>query len=96
MPLTTLDLNSCGQVQDLTPLQGMPLTELRLYQCNGLQDITPLRSMRLTRLSFPARKITKGIDIIRRMETLNSIAGEMLWYPPAEFWKKYDAGEFHK
>jgi len=31
-----------------------------------------------------------GVDIIRGMKSLSNIN----YFPPAEFWKKYDAGEF--
>jgi hypothetical protein len=45
---------------------------------------------------FPAA-ITNGIEVIRGIKTLGRIGlsnnNENIW-PAAEFWKKYDAGEF--
>jgi hypothetical protein len=49
-------------------------------------------------LFFTPKNITKGIGLIRRMKSLRIIGPQ--WepnqFPPAEFWKKYDAGEFGK
>jgi Leucine-rich repeat (LRR) protein len=55
--------------------------------------------MSLTELSVTPKNITKGIDIIRQMRSLKRICigGEQGDnFPSAEFWKKYDAGEFGK
>ena len=40
LPLTTLDLWSCNQVNDLTPLQALPLTTLNLQLCGQVRDLT--------------------------------------------------------
>ena len=48
-------------------------------------------------LIFTPKNITKGLDVIRQMKSLKTIGTR--WddrFPPAEFWKKYDAGEFGK
>ena len=53
--------------------------------------------MNLTGLSFTPKNITKGLDIIRQMKSLKVIGiGDAKSFSPAEFWKKYDAGEFGK
>jgi len=52
MPLTSLNLNGCNQVQDLTPLKGMPLAFLSLdVQSAGCQvrDLEPLKVCRSPR-----------------------------------------------
>lgn len=36
----------------------------------------------------------KGIEILRAMETLEQIGAHDRFFPPAEFWNRYDAGEF--
>src|SRR5262249_31113455 len=94
MPLTTLSLFGCP-IQDLTPLKGLPLTRLNLVNCHQLRDLTPLEGMNLTELAFTPRNITKGVDAIRRMQSLKGIGPfyESPW-SPEEFWKRYDAGEF--
>jgi hypothetical protein len=75
----------------------MPLNRL---DCNGtpVSDLSPLRQMHLTSLNFTPQNITKGLDVIRQMKSLKTIAlgWEKDQFPPAEFWKKYDAGEFNK
>jgi len=48
----TLNLDSCPQVINLAPLEGMPLTSLNLARCRGLQDLTPLKDMPLTSLNL--------------------------------------------
>jgi hypothetical protein len=53
--------------------------------------------MPLENILFTPKKITKGIEGIRRMKTLKTIGihlEEKHQFPPEEFWKKYDAGEF--
>jgi hypothetical protein len=86
------------QVSDLSPLKEMPLKDLT---CNGtpVSDLTPLDGMNLTRIAFTPKNITKGLDVIRRMKSLKTIGPGVQskdQFPPAEFWKKYDAGEFNK
>ena len=84
-------------ISDLSPLNGMPLTALC---CNAthVTDLSPLEGMNLKSLWLTPKNITKGLDVIRRMKSLNTIA--LGWgkpeHSPAEFWKKYDAGEFGK
>ena len=95
--LTSLSLRSCGGLCDLTALKGMPLTTLNLVYCGKLQDLTPLAGLELREISLTPKHITKGMDGLRQMKSLKRIGVE--WnldqtMPAAEFWKKYDAGEF--
>ena len=76
-------------VNDLTPLQGMPLTLLEV-RATSVRDLTPLKGMKLTNLWLDPARITKGMDMIRIMPSLATLND----LPAAEFWKKYDAGEF--
>jgi internalin A len=97
MKLTRLSLTGCAWVTDLSPLRGMPLTRLSLYGCNQLRDLTPLRGMPLQILTLSPRRISKGIEIVRRMKSLKKIGmhwDEKQLLPPQEFWKRYDAGDF--
>jgi hypothetical protein len=46
---------------------------------------------------FTPKNITRRLDVIREMKTLKTIGLSLeKRFPPAEFWKKYDAGEFGK
>lgn len=97
MPLT--DLSCWGlAVNDLTPLQGSPLQFLGINNTN-VTDLSPLRGMELTSIIFTPEKITKGIDAIRDMPTLKSIAvgiNPTDKFARDDFWKHYDAGAFRK
>jgi hypothetical protein len=64
-------------------------------------DLTPLKGRNLTRLIFTPENITKGIEIVRDMESLReldtSFEGDTpTAMRPADFWSQYDAGEFEK
>jgi hypothetical protein len=50
----------------------------------------PLEDIRLT-----PKNITKGLDSLRGMKSLKTIGIDwnQVW-PAAEFWKRYDRGEF--
>jgi len=63
----------------------MPLEQLTLRDCPKLHDLTPLADMKLKKIQLPPR-ITKGLDMIRAMKSLESINDQ----PAAEFWKKWD------
>jgi hypothetical protein len=95
MKLTKLTCDHT-KIADLSDLTGMPLT---LLFCNDtpVSDLSPLHGMSLTALSFTPKNITKGVDIIRSMKTLKTMG--LSWDAqnqilPAEFWKKYDVGDF--
>jgi len=94
MPLTDLSLIATG-VQDLAPLQGMPLTTLELEAGSRVHDLTPLKGMNLRNIYLAPKSITNGMDVLRQMKSLQRIGldGNTHW-PPVEFWKKYEAGDF--
>jgi hypothetical protein len=55
--------------------------------------------MNLTEIAFIPKNITKGIDLVRQMKSLKTVTVNYRRedvFPAAEFWKKYDAGEFGK
>ena len=94
MPLSSLHLSGT-QVADLSPLKGAPLKSLIIEETD-VTDLTPLEGMGLEQLSLTPSKIRNGMDAIRGMKSLKSI-GDLFGarsFGPAEFWKKYDAGEF--
>ena len=53
--------------------------------------------MELEDIRLTPKNITQGLDILRDMESLKTIgisyAGLPVW-PAAEFWARYDKGEF--
>ena len=95
MKLTHLDCSSTF-VSDLAPLRGMGLTVLDCRE-NRVSDLSPLEGMKLAEFNFTPKKITKGLNIIRQMTSLKRIGighQDQDKFPAAEFWRKYDAGEF--
>jgi serine/threonine protein kinase/Leucine-rich repeat (LRR) protein len=84
------------KVSKLTPLEGMPLT---FMSCNNTQvsDLSPLKEMNLTDVWITPQNITKGMDVIRQLKSVKVIGlSTSQYWPVAEFWKRYDAGEFGK
>jgi Leucine-rich repeat (LRR) protein len=92
-PLTGITCSGT-RVADLSPLRGMQLKNVDCFQ-SAVSDLSPLEGMPLTRIQLSATRITKGMDKLRRIPSLTTIAisnPEQL--PAGEFWKRYDAGEF--
>jgi formylglycine-generating enzyme required for sulfatase activity/Leucine-rich repeat (LRR) protein len=102
-PLQGMKLNSLtiseNQVSDLSPIRGMPLVYLGCSSAK-VTDLSPLEGMKIGDLRFIPGNISKGMDFIRGMKsiTIFQVLGSTnsALMPPAEFWKKYDAGEFGK
>jgi WD40 repeat protein len=97
MKLTFLACNNTG-VSDLSPLKGMPLQTLVMHG-TGVDDLKSLHGMPLENIRLTPRNITQGLDILRAMKSLKTIG--IGWFdapawPPAEFWDRYDKGEFKK
>jgi Leucine-rich repeat (LRR) protein len=94
-PLTELYCHKT-LVSDLSPLAGMPLKTLHIYD-TGITDLTPLQGMPLEEIRLTPRNIAKGLDILRDMKSLTTIGidYDQSW-PAAEFWKRYETGEFGK
>jgi hypothetical protein len=94
MPLTSLTFPACTEIRDLTPLKDM---KLRFLNCAGasVSDLSPLKGMHLEDIRLTPKNITKGLDILRDMKSLKTIGIEFnqAW-PAAEFWERYDRGEF--
>jgi hypothetical protein len=93
--LTDLNL-SCTKVGDagLVYFKGMPLRGLLIYN-TGITDLTPLQGMPLKGIRLTPKNITRGLDILRDMKSLKTIGirWDQAW-PAAEFWERYDKGEF--
>src|SRR5207244_2666123 len=88
LPLSGLDLSRCEKVKDLAPLRGLPVTILQIND-SPITDLTPLQGMKLTAVYFTPRHVTKGMDVLRNMETLKTIGiNDPDRYSPEVFWRK--------
>jgi hypothetical protein len=78
----------------LAHLKGMPLTVLWIEN-TGITDLTPLQGMPLEEIRLTPKNITQGLDILRDRKSLKTIgiSFNQVW-PAAEFWERYDKGEF--
>jgi hypothetical protein len=95
--LTALTLgNTPVSDAGLANFKGMRLREL--YMDNtGITDLTPLQGMPLEKILLTPKNITRGLDILRDMKSLKTIGiGWNRAWPAAEFWERYDKGEFKK
>lgn len=91
MKLESLDLEKTA-VADLSPIAGnVNLQRLNIAESN-VTDLTPLKGLNINRLIFSPEKITKGIEVIRSMPSLQKIGptfDEVV--APAQFWAEWDA-----
>ncbi len=84
------------QVSDagLAQFKGTPLMVLWIYR-TGITDLSPLQGMPLEEIRLSPKNITRGLDLLRDMKSLKTIGVE--WnqaWPAAEFWERYDRGDF--
>ena len=95
-PIVSLDVAG-ATVSDLTPIGKMRSLERLNLVDSKVSDLSPLEGVRLGRLLFTPQNITDGIEVLREMSGL-SVGFEKLnvqnTMPIAEFFAKYDAGEF--
>jgi hypothetical protein len=78
----------------LANFKSMPLMGLMIDN-TGITDLTPVQGMPLEDVHLTPKNITRGLDILRDMKSLKTIGidGDHSW-PAAEFWRRYDKGEF--
>ncbi|MCY3018447.1 MAG: protein kinase [Planctomycetota bacterium] len=93
-PLADLTVGNTS-VHDLAPLKDMHLKVLYI-DTTRVNDLTPLAGMQLQDMSFTPKSINKGMGVIREMKSLVTIGvdSDKKKWPAAEFWRRYDAGEF--
>jgi hypothetical protein len=72
-------------ITDLSPISGMPIWKLGIKETKVV-DLTPLEDMKLQDFVFSPDKITKGIDIVRNMKTIQ-------FYPTPEQTNKPKSGD---
>jgi hypothetical protein len=77
----------------LPHFKGMPLRVLWIHN-TGITDLNPLQGMPLEEIRLTPKNVTRGLGILRDMKSLKTIGtGDQSW-PAAEFWERYDKGEF--
>jgi Leucine-rich repeat (LRR) protein len=80
------------RLKALKSLKRLELQRTKVSDLSALKDM-PLDEIRLTPRNITAR----GLAILRNMKTIKKIGTEwnQVW-PAAEFWTRYDKGEFKK
>ena len=69
-----------------------------MLQGTKVSGLSPLKDMPLEEIRLTPRNITnQGLDILRNMKSLKTIGTDwnQVW-PAAEFWARYEKGEFTK
>ena len=81
-----------AHLADLKTLKSLNLVRTKI------SDLTPLKGLSLEDIRLTPGKITAmGLDVLRDMKSLSTIGTEYnLGWSPAEFWARYDKGEFKK
>ena len=83
------------QIADLAPIAGMALPDYLFTDGNNVSDLRPLAGANLHKLIFTPKNIHAGIEVVRAMSSLAEIGVDWdKYWPTAEFWRRYDAGEF--
>jgi hypothetical protein len=80
----------------LAHLKDSPLKALWIYE-TGITDLTPLQGMPLEHIGLTPTNITRGLEILREMKSLKTVGTHQFLLDPwaaAEFWKRYDNGDF--
>jgi formylglycine-generating enzyme required for sulfatase activity/serine/threonine protein kinase len=78
----------------LTTFKGMLLRVL-WFDKTGITDLTPLQGMPLQDIRLTPKNFTRGLDILRDVKSLKTIGTSWAQsWPAAEFWERYDKGEF--
>ena len=72
----------------------MPLMSLWIDN-TGITDLTLLEGMPLEEIRLTPKNISWGLDTLRGLKSLKTIGidWKQVW-PAAEFWERYDKGEF--
>ena len=94
--LQSLVLSDMPKLLDLTPIQGLKLKELCIDR-TAVSDVSPLKGMPLSFIRLTPKNIARGLDALREMKSLRTICtGDNQEWSAAEFWDRYDHGEFKK
>jgi len=79
--LTSLDLSSCQQVRDLSPLASLTsLTSLNLRECEQISDLSPLASLTsLTSLDLSSCQQVRDLSPLASLTSLTSLDLSRCW-----------------
>ncbi|MBD3672629.1 MAG: hypothetical protein HUJ26_03790 [Planctomycetaceae bacterium] len=92
--LLSLDI-ARSEVTSLEPLRELKsLQRLNMEDCE-IDDLSPLEDLPLTRLIFYPANVKQGLEMIRNKSSIQELGTDFdSRMPPAQFWAKYEAGEF--
>ncbi len=97
LPLTRFGASGCPNFRDLTILRGMKLQELAILGCANVQDLSPLEGVPLQRIALTPALVRKGWDVLRGIKSLERVEVEGRGeFDVADFWARFDKGEFKK
>jgi formylglycine-generating enzyme required for sulfatase activity len=78
----------------LAHIRVMPLKRLLIHNTD-ITDLTPLQGMPLEDIRLTPKNITQGLNLVRDIKSLKTIGIDATrFWPAAEFWERYDTGEF--
>ena len=87
MPIRRLSLYGLP-VKDISPLSGIPLVELSM-NFTSVTDLSPLRGMPLQTISFDDEDITRGMDDLAEIGTLEQVNGRDPWIYFAQYFAEH-------
>ena len=88
-PLVSLTLHRTG-VKNIGPVAKIPTLQRIHIGETPIIDLTPIEGMKLQRLIFTPDRITRGIDIVKKMYSLQEIGTTFEnRMPPGQFWAIY-------
>jgi len=95
LPLKSLESLDIARtrVSSLTPLSSaVRLRRLNIAE-TAITDLTPLSGLRLQRITLTPARITSGIEVLRKMESLTQIQTDINEpLSTADFWQRFDLG----
>jgi hypothetical protein len=78
-------------ISDLRPLRGQPIEILRIEK-TSVRDLTPLSGLPLKQFTFWPEDITRGLDVVRDMPTIEQLGWGNAMVSPVRFWGAFDSG----
>jgi hypothetical protein len=90
MQLRALSI-SFTPISDLEPLRGQPIEALRIEKTD-VRDLRPLAGMPLKQLTFWPEDITRGLDTVRNMRSIEKLGWGNAMVSPLRFWAAFDSG----
>lgn len=97
-PIQSLTLHRT-KVDNLQPLATLSSLQRLHVGETPVKDLTPISRLPLTRLVFTPATVEKGVEAVRQIPSLQQMGVDFendmsTLMPPAQFWSKFDAGEF--